>query len=303
MSGTVKSPSPRANCVTARKGPGNVKRLPKDVRGGQAKHAKHVAAKVAAAKAREVLPGFATVGELSVLVFPSPAGTIPYALMNKRVGGLPSAATESLLLTLAAFAASGVAFSELSITHPLSVLIVSTRDGVSANLADICSRAALFPRERITVHQIHYDNFGQLVVGDVGRLCRVVRPSIILWLGCSLGTREAVMPFVGDISAAHIICTDVRPIPVPIQRMANGEARTVEEVQTIFTLKGRTGRRMIVDDDRKTHAVFTVAADGRIEPIQSETKFNLRSRLSAAHDIEPTTGEVESGTNEGAAHD
>lgn len=271
--------------------------IAKDERGGHTKRMKIVAAKVATAKAREVLPRLATVGEISVLVFPSPIGTIPYAEINKRVGGLPCPAPESLLLTLAAFAASGVVFSELSITHPLRVLIVSTRDDVAANLADICSRAALFPRERITVHQIRYDNFGQLVVGDVGRLCRVIRPSIILWLGCSIGTREAVMPFVGDISAAHIICTDVRPIPVPIPRTANGEARTVEEMQTIFTLKGRAGNWKIIGEDRRPRAAFTVAPDGRIEPIPAPSKFGdlLKTRLTAARDIEPTdeSNEVE----------
>lgn len=188
------------------------------------------------------------------------------------------------------FAASGISFNELAIAHPLRVLIVTTRDGVAADLARIVESNSLFPRERVTVHRIGYDDFGHFGCGDLGRVARVVRPSIIIWEECSIGVRDRALPFLGDVRAAHLIATNIRPLPQPPRL----EHAPYVEVYKIFDVKHRAGTFQIVGEDKKPRAAFTVAADGRIEPVPVKDRLNFRARMSAARsDVPETVDEME----------
>lgn len=265
----------------------NVKRarIAKDQRGGNTKHQRHIAATTAAAKARAVIPGLAVMGCLSIVYLPSKptdfGGIISPSDSIQRAGRLLWPSPESLLRTLAVFAASGVVFNELAIAHPLRVLIVSTRNCVADDLAKIVTDHALLPKERITVHQIGHDEFGTFVCGDLFRVARIAKPQIIFW-ECSLGIRELALPYIGDVRAAHVILTDTAPIPAPAKPFHSCDVRPIVEQQSVLTVKQRCELFRIVGEDRKTRAAFTVADEGRIEPVPIKDKLNLKTRLSAA---------------------
>lgn len=289
---TVTAHRAQRNVKRARSTP-VVTRIPSEEKASQRVKDRTAENHAAARRARSIIPDFANVGELSILCLPKEANgfgwVIPYPDADKSLHGLPTPSPITLLRTLAVFAASGVSFNELAIPHPLRVLIVTTRDGVAADLARIVETHSLFPRERITVHRIGYDSFGAFGCGDLGRVARVVRPSIIIWEECSIGVRELALPFLGDVRAAHLIATDIRPLPQP-PRAPSGP---LVEVYKIFDIKERAGTFRIIGEDKKLRAAFTVAHRRRIEPVPVKDQFNFKARLSAARGEDIQVDETE----------
>lgn len=293
----VRSPSPNTHRVTARKRPGEKRaRILREQKTGQRVKEKNALAERAAARARTVLPGFAIVGELAIIYLPSkpivPGGTIPSPDPIQSLCGLPSPSPITLLRTIAAYAAAGNGFNELAIACPLRVLIVTTRTDTAAALAKIVEDHALFPRERVTVARIGYDAYETLQVADLFRVARIAKPQIIFW-ECSLGIRELALPYIGDVRAAHVIFTDTAPIPAPAKPFHSCDVRPIVELQSVFDVKKRAGHYRIVGEDKKLRAAFTVADDGRCEPVPVKEKLNLKTRLSAARGEDIQVDEME----------
>lgn len=291
MTGTVKSAARFANVVR-----GRVFRKRKSARisqgekGEATRVAKRQKTEAAATAARAVLPNFANEGGLSVLHFPRGTDTIAPADPIKRAGGLPCDPCFALLRTLCVFASAGEAFGDIAPLRPLRCLIVTKQQGVADHLAKIVTDHSLFPKLRIHVHVIGTDEWGAIDVRDLGRIVNVTSPHLICW-EVSLGLREHCMQFVGLCSTAHLIATDIKPSPQP----PRVDHAPVVEVYRIFDVKPHGGTFRIVGEDKKPRAAFTVATDGRIEPVPTHNRFNFRVRLSATRDDVAET-EIEGAT-------